>query len=238
MTPLTDPVDPDNIAEVDHDPRDFREAAPSEAIYVLPEARIDRSAYFRSAGAALKTRLDRVGSVTIWRNRELSLYGRVDEDRSAFEARCRRNAHDAADEEAARLRDKYEKRLRTAREQFKAAERRERELKVDVEGARSAEWTDLAGTVIDFLSGRRSSGSRTSRRRASTRSKQERLASARDKADARKSAIEELNNDLESELGEIEERWDEAAPRVEAHEIGLERTDISIDGLMLAWLPV
>ena len=177
--------------------------------------------------------------MTLFRNRDLNLYSRVGEARAEFEARCERAAEDLADEDASSLRDKYERKLDRLKERHDAAQRRAEEIEVDVEGAKRTEWTDLAGTVIDFLSGRRSTrrvGS-TARRRASVRSKQQRLRSAKEKADDLAEAMEELDAELDEELDDISDLWDEKARAIEEMEIGLESDDIDVAEIFVAWMP-
>jgi hypothetical protein len=240
LTPLGDPVDVSSAIEVDHDGRDFLTDAPENATFVLPEAPIDTSAYFRSAGTALKDRFDRTSAITIFRNRELGLYSRVGETREEFEGRCDRAADGAADDAAAKLRDRYETRLTRAHDQYEAAQRRVEEIEVDLTGARRTEWTDLAGTVIDFLSGRRSArrAGSTARQRATVRSKEQRLRSARDKAEDREEAIEDLTADLENELEALTSEWEEKARQIEDLDIGLEKSDIAVEEIVLVWIPV
>jgi hypothetical protein len=240
ITPLTDPFDAAAAVSVDHDPRDFKPDPPPGATFLLPGAPIGSKTFFRSAEAALKDHLDWTGNITIWRNSDLGLYSRVGETRDDFEERCARTADDAADEAASDLRDKYETRLERARDQFEAAERRAREIEVDVSGAKRSEWTDLAGTVIDFLSGRRSARRVTTaaRQRASVKSKQQRLRSARAKTADREEAIEELAEELEEELEDLATEWEDKARAIEQLDIGLERTDISVKEIILAWIPV
>jgi DNA helicase HerA-like ATPase len=237
---LTDSFDAAKAVAVDHDPRDFTAKPAAGASFVLPEAPIDGKAYFRSAESALKDHLDRTGQITILRNRSLSLYSRVGETREEFESRCNRAASDGSDRQAAKLRDKYETRLERAHDQFEAAQRRADEIAVDLQGAKRSEWTDVAGTVIDFLSGRRSTrrAGSTARQRATVRSKEQRLRSARDKAADREETIEDLEDELVEELDELAEAWEEKAGDIEELEIGLERADIAVDEIFVVWIPV
>ena len=240
ITPINDPISMEAMIEVDHDPRDFSEGPRTGASYILPEAPIGDAPFFRGAAAALKNHLARDAAISIYRNRDLNLFSRVEESRAQFAERCKRAADEAADAAAASLRGKYETKLERARELFETADRRRAELEVDVTGVRRTEWADVAGTVIDFLSGRRSARgvSGSARRRASVRSKERRLQSAREKASDRQTTIEELETELEDELSEIVDHWTEVSSRIEELSIGLERSDISVDELFIAWIPV
>lgn len=240
FTPLTEPFAADEAIAVDHDPRDSRPDPGPDPTFVLPEAPIGSKSYFRSAAAALRDHLDKTAAITVYRARHLNLFSRVGESRSQLESRCAEAGANAADEAAAKLRDKYETKLDRARDRAEAAERRADEIEVDVAGAKSTQWTDIAGTVINFLSGRRSVRgiSTTARRRASVKSKEQRLRSARGKHEDLREAIEDLDAELEQELDEIADEWDQKAGDIENLDIGLERMDITVKELTLAWIPV
>ena len=70
------------------------------------------------------------------------------------------------------------------------------------------------------------------------KSKEQRLATARDKVDARRAAVDTLKDELEDDLSAIDDKWSLVAADIEELEIGLERTDITVENLTLAWLPV
>jgi len=240
VTPLGARFDADNAVYVDYDERDFVVAGPNEAIYVIPEGDIAKSTYWRSAATALKEFLYRGQKITIHKNPALKLYSRAEETEEAFLARCDEAAQDRADEEAAKLRDKYERRFKTLRDQAAAAERRAEEIEVDLSGARQKEIIDGASSVINILLGRRRTRSVTgsARNRSATRSKEARLRSAQAKADDKYAELAELEADLVEELEEINDKWEEKGEAIEMIEVGLEKSDIQIVETSLVWLPL
>ncbi len=238
--PLRERLDQEDRYDVDHDDRDFITDAPAGATYVIPEAKIDGAAFFRTAASEIKKYLYRDHSITLLRNPELDLVARVDEDEASFARRCDDAAQDRADEEAAALRDKYESRMKRLRTDFDKAERRAAELEADLQGARQDQLLDSAGAIFDMLRGRRRTRSITgsSRSRASRRSKEARLESAHGKVQDAWQAMSDLEQDLLDELEEINDRWEEAAAAIEPLEVGLEKDDIQVDELTLVWVPV
>ncbi len=240
LHPLTDPIDPADFVEVDYDPRDLTDEAPDGAVYVLPDAPIDASTWFRSAKTALTNWLRQNRKVTVFKNPKLKLYSRVGEERESFERRCRAAAEDAADAAIAKLRDRYRSKLRTAQEQLAAAERRVRELEVDTQTRRQQELMAGAGELLSvFLGGRKRSRSLSgvASRRSQTVRTQERLRSAQDKYADKAHTIEELEDELADEINEIAAKWNEAADAIEQVDIGLEKTDIQVNELTLVWIP-
>ncbi len=238
--PLSQPFDAGAGIAADYDDRDFRKEAPADAVYVLPDAKIDTKTYFSSATTAIKNHLHGEMTVEVFRNPTLKLYSRVGESREEFFQRCDREAQDRADAETAKLRDKYETKIRSTEEKIRTAERRVEELEVDLQGRRQNEMLDQAGAVLGMLMGKRSRRSLGSlgRSRSATRSKQQRLASAQDKVDDYLLDLQELDAELAEDVAEIDEKWDEVAGEIEPVEIGLEKTDITVQEIALVWVPV
>jgi predicted ribosome quality control (RQC) complex YloA/Tae2 family protein len=121
-----------------------------------------------------------------------------------------------------------------------SAERRVRELEVDVDQRRQQELLSGAGEVLSmFLGGRRRTRSLSgfSSRRSQTRRTRERLTTALEKLEDYEEAIQELEEELAEELEEIWARWKETAEMVEEYEVGLERTDLQLTDLVLFWAP-
>jgi hypothetical protein len=74
-----------------------------------------------------------------------------------------------------------------------------------------------------------------SRQKASTEA---RLESARNRAAEKIEELDELENDLQDAVIEIDDEWTTKAGAVEPYEVPLEKTDITVEDLMLVWLPV
>ncbi|MDH3308287.1 MAG: ATP-binding protein, partial [Acidimicrobiia bacterium] len=239
--PLGDRFEPDSATTVDYDERDLRTAAPDVCTYALTDAAIGSKSFYASAETDLKEWLYRNRQVEVFKNPALKLYSRVGESQEAFEARCRDAAEDAADEAIAKLKDKYETRIDRVKDQMATAERRVRELETDVQGRRQSEMLsgagDLLGAILGGRSKSRAIGSAASRRRV-TRQTQERLQTAHEKVTDKAGELDDLEDKLADEVTQIMNEWDDAATTVETVEIGLEKTDISVDEVALVWIPV
>jgi len=239
--PLGDSVQPEEARVLDHDDRDFNATPPDGAVYALCDAALDSASFFRDVRAAIEEHLYRELTLTLYRNPSLKLYSRVGETEEAFRERCLAAAEDRADTDAQELRDRFEKKLHTARDRASAADRRVRELEVDTEQRRQQELMAGAGEVLSmFLGGRRRTRSLSgmASRRSQTRRTQERLRSAQEKLEDYQEAIDRLEEELAEELKEIWEKWQDVAERVESFQVGLEKTDIHLDDLFVFWAPV
>ncbi len=137
--PLGQRFDASSARAVDYDERDLRSQPPEGAMYALTPAPITKAGFFRAAQSGLRDHLHRERSVEVFRNSALKLYSRVGEGADEFRARCERAADEWADAEAAKLRDRYEGRIDRVRDALATAERRVRELEVDVSSRKQQE---------------------------------------------------------------------------------------------------
>jgi hypothetical protein len=229
--PLTDDIgDP---IEVDHDPRDFVEEGDASVPYQLPAARIDTKRFWSSLASSLKDRMYREGKVTIFKNPALKMYSRVGESREDFVARCDKAADDAADDDTAKLRDKYEKKLRRIQ---LAIDKYGAQAEAAAQDARSDDIDLVAGTVFDMLTGRSRSRSLSSATKA-RRAAQRRVDAATDRVAAKVAEYEVLQEEFQDEVADLVADWDDKAADVEEMTIGLEKTDITVADKVLLWIP-
>lgn len=239
IDPLDDAITSENIRLVDHDERDFTSTRPDGLSFQIVDEKIQNKTWWKSAETSLKDYLYRNRSVTVFKNADLKLYSRVGETREDFTQRCRKAADDAADDAVAALKEKYETRLDRVKDQLKAAERRVSELEVDVSGRKQQEMLGGVGDLIGSIFGGKRATTAikgAASRRSQTRRTAERLTTATSKVEDKEVDIEELEADLADDVVEITDVWDDKATNIEAVEIGLEKTDISVRELGLVWI--
>jgi hypothetical protein len=249
LFPLGDHVDVTKVAQVDYDDRDLRTDAPADATYRMTEAPIATKTFFTQIERDLRDHLTRSLTLEIPANTDLKLYGRPGETAEEFAARCATFADERADEEIAALRDKYEDKATRLRDQIDAAEDRVDVLEKEAEAKRNSELLSTAGSFLGgLLGGRKSKGKMlgdvlgdagtAARRRGSTSASGSRVDAAENKAARLSDQLAELEADAAVDIGEIAEKWDALAANVTTLSVGLERTDVKVTQLVVAWIPV
>jgi hypothetical protein len=245
LFPVTAQVDVARAVAADYDERDLRDTAPAGWTYRLTDAPLDRSTYFKDVERGLVDDLARRLTMEIPSNQELKLYGRAGEDVEAFATRCAHVADERADAEIAKLRDKYEKKAATLRDRIDAAADAA-EVAADQQEARQRDsLLSSAGSILGgLLGGRRSRGGligqigraagRTSRSTAGT----SRVDAAQNKVARLEAELAEVEAELAEEITEIDTRWTELAKNVSTMPVTLERSDVKVIQLALAWIPV
>ncbi len=247
--PVSEFTDPDNAIAVDYDDRDLRDEAPAGVLYALPNARIDTKTFFSTYAKELKDHVYRNMTATVLANKQLKLWTRPGETKHDFDRRCLAVADDAADDEASKLRDKYDTKLDRAEVSLAKAEDRVRELQEASSNRKKDELVSGVGGLLSvFLGGKKGSrglagkiagklGGASSRRSRSSQASQ-RLRTAKRREDDAVENIRELETELAEELHDITEKWEEIAAGVEVVEVRLEKTDIVVDEVVLTWIPV
>ncbi len=82
--PLDGDLRPEDAKHVDYDDRDFRNAAPEGAVFVLPKADVKAKTYFTKIKADLQDHLYRTMSIETYKNADLKLFSRVGELKDDF----------------------------------------------------------------------------------------------------------------------------------------------------------
>jgi hypothetical protein len=239
-TPLNDNLNPDELIVVDYDQRDFIDDQQPQAVYVLPEASLANSSFYKEFVNRLEEHIYHENQLSLYKNRHLKLISRPKESQEDFLGRCHKEAENQADQEATKLRDKFQIRLIRLQDRLAAAERRAREAKVALETRSQAELLSGAGELISlFLGGRKSVRglARMASRRGTSRRAEAKVHSALEKVEDIEEDIRELEEDLTEDLIEIDDNWQSKAEDIESFEIRLEKNDIHLDEVILVWVP-
>ncbi|MDA0353187.1 MAG: DUF853 family protein [Chloroflexi bacterium] len=256
LYPLTATTAAAEARAVDYEPRDLRTEAPVGATYLLGEAPIDEATFFRGLSTELKDALYRERSISVFRNPKLKLYSRVGETEEAFLQRCDDAGRKEADAAAAKLRDQFAKKVDRVRAAIDRADDRVEQLEVDKSSRRNHEVIAVAGDLltnagvllgalfggkkdtrqITTSAGRIAKGA-SSRRSTSSRTER-RLKTAEDRLEEEQVKLEDLEAALLDELTELNDLWADHADAIEPVEIGLEKSDVTIDEIALLWVPV
>jgi hypothetical protein len=238
--PLPKALDPGLGFAVDHDDRDFGDSPPSGATFELPDQPVADTTYWRNLRTSITNALVAERSVSVWKNPELKLYSRLGESRDDFLARCGDVAAAGADADLAKLKDRYETKVATARDRLRTAESKAETLAIDLRADRQDEMVGGVGDLLGAFAGGRSSSAglrRIARRRAEIDRTEVRLAEAEASVVARMEAIAAIETDLAVDVERITDEWAIRAEAIEEVEIGLEKSDVRLTELRLVWLP-
>ncbi|ASJ72657.1 ATP-binding protein [Granulosicoccus antarcticus] len=249
FTPLSRVIDGDDALLVDFDDRDLRRAAPEQAIYKLPDAKIQNKTYFTSAKKIIKDHIYRNQEVELFHNPALKVFSRIGESQADFEMRCQLVADEQTDKDADKLRQILAKKTDRINAAIEVSEDKLRELQFDAasrkKDQRTTQVMDIAGGLLGgLLGGRRSTRSIITGglRRSQSKGRlvaraEERLKTAENRYNELLEDRDQLEDSLGEDLFEIQNEWSDKASEITTLIIGLEKADISIDDVTLVWIP-
>lgn len=244
ITPIGDTVDVSRTLAVDYDDRDLKTDPIDGAVYRMTGAKLKNKTFFSGVERDLRDHLVRSMNIEVPANPSLKLYGRPGETAETFAVRCGRAADELADADIAKLRDKYEVKVTRLRDQIGAAEDRVDVLQEEASSKRNSELLSTAGSVLGGLLGGSSRGGLLGKlgtaagRRGRTNASKERVDAAENKVERLQANLEELEAELAEDVTEIDAKWLDAAADVETLRVPLEKTDVKVTQLVLAWMPV
>ncbi|MET0663564.1 MAG: hypothetical protein ABWZ42_10580, partial [Ilumatobacteraceae bacterium] len=249
LFPLAEQLDVTALVPVDYDDRDLQVVPPADVSYELPAAPVHTKGYWTAAERDIRDHLVRTLTLEIPANPVLKLYGRPGETADAFVNRCREVGIDQGGREIAALRDKYEASVARALDQRSAADGRADELREQADGKRNSEALSTAGSMLGgLLGGRRSAGSllggllgdvgRAAGRRGTTPAADRRVREAEGRVSRLDEQIAALEAELESEVAALTAKWSTKANTITTMQIGLEKTDVRVSQICLAWIPI
>ncbi len=240
----TEPTDVSGMQAVDYDDRDLTTAFPEGGVYVLPDARIDTKTWWSTIERSVRDDLYASREITVLHNAPLKLWSRPAETREAFELRCRAVADQREDEEAEKLRTRLETKADRVRAAIDRAQDKVAQLEEDVSTRRSSELVNIGSSILGgFLGGRKSARGvaadvrRAANKRGVTSRTKQRLETAQGEVVEGMDELAELEDELATELLDIDHRWMQAAAEITEVEVGLEKNDIDVTDVTLVWIP-
>jgi hypothetical protein len=245
LHPLSRHVDVTTAVAVDYDDRDLRDAAPSPISYRLADAPIADKAFWRQLPKDLTDHLTRTMAMEIPTNAALKLYGRPNESADDFAARCLAAASERADADAAALRDKYAAKVAKVQAQIEAASDAAEVAAAQQAARQRDDLLSSAGSILGgLLGGRRSTGGllgklgRAVGRSGKTSAAGSRVEAAKSKVARLEGQLADIEAELVEDLTEIDAAWKAKAADITTMSIGLEKSDVKVTHLALAWVPV
>ncbi len=176
----------------------------------------------------------------IYSHKDLGVTQQKGEDERAFAIRLRDAARERRDSEVQKIQADYESKISKVEDKIQQLERTLQSDQDEVQARKREEYLGAGATVLGFFMGRKSlTGiTTTSRRMRMTSKAQGDVAETQVKLADLQKDIDGLEAELKDAVDKITQKWDSVPDEVTAIEIRPNRSDIKIDLLALAWVPV
>ncbi|CAN5834698.1 DUF87 domain-containing protein [soil metagenome] len=241
LFPLDGEIDVSRGTDIDVPDADLRSDAPDGAVYRLTDAPLGVAKTWKQIERNLTDHLWRDRTMSLLVNKPMKLSSTPGETAEAFRARCLAAATTAATTEKAEASARHAlKTSKLADQRDAAADRAD----VVAEQAKERKRSNLLRAAGDVLSGvlgsRRSAAGRIGRaaERLTRNSDDKRAEEAQNKVDRLDARHGDLDAVFVAEVAAIEADWTAKAGEITELTVGLERTDVDVVELILAWVPV
>ena len=235
--PLGDDRPPEPMA-VPLDDRDLlTEPPPDSRFHPLP-GWMDEANELKDLGKQITDEVYRSETRGMFVHKKLRLTAKSDEDRAAFEARCRAAMQDDVDASIAKLKDKFETKADRIDDRLRAKEARLVEYEGVAQARKVAEAVNIGETLLSFFGGRKKSlGSAVSKRRMSSTAADRVERTSQEIAELQADAVD-LQNELADEVAALQDAGEAMLADIEEKEVRLEKTDIRLAAFGVLWVPV
>jgi hypothetical protein len=220
------------------------ESGPQGGGFASLPAALSAAKSYASLGTALKNHLARTAKLTVFTAPAIDAVSRPDETEGEFRVRIAQQVREWRDKEIDRISDKSAAKLASLNDRIGRARQKVEKEKAEAKNKSMQTYVSIGTAVLSAILGRKVASSTTVGRAATSM----RSASRATRHQADVVHAEEALSDLEEKLatleGEVSEELEkvrlEANPDrlvLESIEIAPKKTEISVDDVVLAWVP-
>lgn len=181
----------------------------------------------------------RTAELSLVSNPTLDLVAKPDETDEEFQERCLQAAAEQRDQEAAKMNDKFQKKIEALKKKLSREQRELAEDQAEFSSRRMEEWTTHAENLLGLLGGSRSSrrvSSSLSKRRMTTRAKADIEESEAEIAEFQRE-LENMEDEMQESLADLAEHWAAVAEERSTVVLTPRRQDVQLDLFGVLWLP-
>ena len=220
------------------------EPAPRTGTFASLPAALAGPKGYAGLASSLKSHLSRTSRLVLFAVPAIDAVSRPDETEAEFRVRIAQRLKEARDAEIDRVRDRHATKLATLSDRIDRARQKVEREKAEAKNQSLQTYVSIGSAVLGALLGRKAASSMNIGRAATSMRSASRTA--RQQADvvhAEESlaTLEERRQALEDEVaGELDRLRLESSPdqiQLEQVEIPARKTDISVDEVVLAWVP-
>ena len=220
-------------------PAPAREPADGASFAAVPREAGDART-FRAWEKELADHLYRTQRYDLWRSRQLDATSEPGESERDFRIRLRDLAREERDRRADELRAKYQTRIERLQGRIERAELALAREKEQAASSKLDTAVSIGETLISFFGGRATTSRAGRAARGFSRAAREArdVDRAEESLEALQDDLDELNSELEAALEELEVTIDPATEELEVVSLRPRRTDVRVQEVALAWIPV
>jgi hypothetical protein len=171
---------------------------------------------------------------------ELGMARDPDEDDRHFRIRLQQAARERRDAEVDKLTESYARRLDTLNDKLARTQQALSEAQARAQAKQAEQLVNIGESVFNFFTGkstRRAVSSATSKWNQASAAAAN-VEEAKQNIGRLQAEIQELETELQAEVGEITARWESAETTLASDELKPRRSDVDVQGVTLGWAPL
>ena len=236
-------VDWEDAEELEIDERDLETSGPTRGDFAPIPALASKSSSYSKWKKELSDYLYRSKGMDLLKSPTFRMTSEPLESERDFRVRLREVAHERRDEEKAKLRKKYGRRVDTLEERIRKALQTVEKEKEQAKGHKLKSAISLGATLLAAVTGRKTL-SMSTLSRATTAAKgfsgaskeRDDVERAEETVEALTEQLEKLNRELEEEMETVEDRFDPLAEELEVTSLRPRRSDVDVKLVALTWM--
>ena len=193
---------------------------------------------YRTYRARFKDYLYRNCYMTLYKSPLLGEYAPGGATEAEAKVHFQQNLREQRDEAIEKLRDKYEKKMKSLEKKMHTAEDRVEREAAQYQQAKRSSWINIGSTLLgSFLGGRRSSIGTAARGFGRASQQKDDIRRAEDALRLLQDDMEELERELSDEIDELNEKYEVENLELDSTEIPPRKSDLKAEDTVIVWTP-
>jgi hypothetical protein len=219
------------------DERDFDRHPAPNSIFEGLGGLLANSSSAKSIEKEFSEWIYRESGADVWHNKTLKIYGGPDLSEEEFTKLCEKQSDKKRDAEVDKAKDAHDKKLKAIKKKLSKEIRELEEDKTEAGQRKMEEIGTHLENVIGLFSGRSRRLSTSLTKRRMTSKAQADVEESEQAITEFESEIQDMGEDIQSDLEEIDEKWDEAVSDINTVSVKPAKKDIYVSQFAVAWLP-
>ncbi len=217
---------------------DYLPSPPPDSLFAHLPTQIDEKHELQALEKRVIEHIYRGETAKLFRHRDLKLTSTAGETREHFQVRVEAAIREKIDAEVGKLKEKVDREVTRLEDRKRKLEQDQDKYKAEARSHQANELVSAGEALFGMFFGRKRSLTGVVSKRQTTMRAQERLSRATDDAAKLEREVYELQNQTETEILKIENRWKGEVRGIEEVEVRLKRNGIRLDEFSVLWVPL
>ena len=229
---------PESWLRLELEPADLLSNWTPPACFEGLPASFDEAREFKSAQQAMLDDVFRRVTSSQWIQPDLKLYGGGGESEADFRARVEAAIQERVDQQVSKLHAKVDREVAVLQDRLARYEGKLDNLRNESQRRQTESMWKAGAAVLGFFTGKKRSLNTAISSHHRSSSAQDRVSQGENELSLLQQKMTELQDQLQTQVADLEAREGQARERIEARPVRLDRADIKLTRFGILWIPV